>query len=134
MLYKGSCNCNRWQLEVETTKHLEHYNPRDCDCNYCQEHPSRVISDPGMSVAFIGEGFLVRQNGDRLANFYHCRDCKVLLAVGCCFDGQLRGAVNSNLLDESSQLGQPVQIQPRLLSAEEKQQRWRKLWGALSGL
>ncbi|WP_299584813.1 hypothetical protein [uncultured Microbulbifer sp.] len=87
-----------------------------------------------MLVVFIGDGILTKQNGDQLANFYHCRTCNELLAVGCTINGQLRGAVNPNLLQDVNQLGNPIQIQPRLLSAGGKIERWDKLWGVLNGL
>ncbi|MCO1334211.1 hypothetical protein MO867_07620 [Microbulbifer sp. OS29] len=87
-----------------------------------------------MSVVFIGDEISTKQNGDQLANFYHCKACNELLAVGCNINGQFRGAINSNLLQDVNQLGNPIKIQPRLLSAEEKLERWSNLWGALTGL
>jgi hypothetical protein len=54
-----------------------------------------------------------------------------LLAVGREIDGQLRGAVNSLLLEQNASLGPNVPIRPRLLSASEKLERWSKLWGKL---
>jgi len=134
MLYKGGCSCGRWCVEVDLDTPLESVTPRECDCDYCQAHASQIISDPALKAAFKGTGCVIRQNGDLLANFYHCADCQRLLAVGCEIDGQLRGAVNSHLLREASRLGKAVQIQPRLLSADEKRARWKTLWGVLQGL
>lgn len=134
MRYSGSCQCQRWQVDLRLDVPLEQLHPRVCDCSYCQAHPSRILSDPAMSVAFTGEGLSIHQNGDQLAHFYHCKACGQLLAVGCELNGQLRGAVNADLLVEAKQLGETVQIQPRLLSADEKLARWNKLWGALSDL
>jgi hypothetical protein len=134
MLYKGSCNCNRWQVEVNVTKPLGDFNPRICDCNYCQNNPSVIISDPNMVVDFVGGDITINQNGDQLANFYYCHNCGDLLAVGCNLNGQLRGAVNPNLLRNANQLGKPIQIQPRLLSSDEKLDRWDKIWGVLNGI
>jgi len=132
MIYKGSCNCNRWQVEVEVTKPLSEFNPRFCDCDYCKNSPSEIISDPNMKVDLVGGKFTINKNGDQLANFYYCDSCDDLLAVGRDFNNQLRGAVNVNLFRDSSQLGQAIAIQPRLLSADEKLDRWGKLWGQLS--
>ncbi|WP_444895011.1 hypothetical protein ACJJI5_19245 [Microbulbifer sp. EKSA008] len=87
-----------------------------------------------MLVIFIGDGISTRQNWDQLANFYHCKSCNQLLAVGCDINSQLRGAVNLNILNDMNEIGKPVQVKPRLLSAEEKLERWGKLWGSLSGL
>lgn len=134
MLYKGSCICNRWQVEVNVTKTLSDFNPRVCDCNYCQNSPSAIISDPSMVIDFVGGEITINQNGNKLANFYYCNGCGDLLAVGCTLNSQLRGAVNSNLLCNANQLGEPILIQPRLLSADEKLMRWGKLWGVLNGI
>lgn len=134
MLYKGSCKCKRWRVEVRLAVPFEDLSLRVCDCNYCQTNPSSIISDPSMSAVFFGDGISIKQNGDQLANFYHCKNCTVLLAVRCNINDQFRGAVNSNLLQSANQLGKPVKIQPKLLSADEKLERWNKLWGLLSGL
>lgn len=87
-----------------------------------------------MIINFIGGEITINQNGDELANFYYCNDCGDLLAVGCNLNGHLRGAVNPNLLRDANQLGKPIQIQPRLLSSDEKLDRWGKLWGVLNGV
>jgi hypothetical protein len=134
MHYKGSCSCNRWQVEIEVTRSLEEFNPRVCDCNYCQNNPSEIISDPNMIIEFVGGETSIIQNGDQLANFYYCNYCGDFLAVGCNLNGQLHGAVNSNLLHSSNQLGKPIKIQPWLLNSDEKLDRWGKLWGVLNGV
>jgi hypothetical protein len=96
-------------------------------------HPAAIISDPSMVIRLIGNAskLKVNMNGDQLANFYHCSACGAMLAVGCLIGDRLRGAVNSLLLDQKGLLGASVPIQPRLLSAEEKLNRWSMLWGYL---
>jgi len=134
MHYKGACSCNHWQFEIEVDKPLSKFNPRVCDCDYCQSHPSRIISDPNMRIELVGVELSISQNGDQLANFYYCNQCHDLLAVGCHLNSQLRGAVNSDLLHCSDQLDEPIQIQPKLLSSSEKLERWGSLWGVLHGV
>ena len=46
--------------------------------------------------------------------------------------GQSRGALNAFTLDDFAQLAEPVAIQPRLLSPEEKIARWARIWGSLT--
>lgn len=134
VLYKGSCNCNQWQVEMNIAKPLSDLSPRFCDCDYCQINPSRIISDPSMLINLLGGEVTINQNGDKLANFYYCSRCCDLLVVGCILNGQLRGAVNASLLSDSGQLGKAVKVQPRLLSASEKLNRWESLWGVINGL
>src|SRR5690348_16984072 len=102
MNYSGSCHCGKWKIAVSSAKPLDAFNPRVCDCEYCQSHPSALISDPLMEIELIGDdGHVVRnKNGDQLATFFHCSGCGDLLAVGCNIDGRLRGAVNALLLEQ----------------------------------
>ena len=134
MHYKGSCSCNRWQVEIDVARSLDEFNPRVCDCNYCQKNPSEIISDPNMKIELLGGETSIIQNGDQLANFYYCDSCDDLLAVGRDFNSQMRGAVNANLLRDFGQLGAAIEVQPRLLSADEKLDRWGRLWGVLNGV
>jgi len=87
-----------------------------------------------MKVDLVGDEFTIIKNGDQLASFYYCDSCGDLLAVGRTFNNQLRGAVNASLLRDSGQLGKVIEIQPRLLSADEKLDRWGKLWGQVNGI
>ena len=87
-----------------------------------------------MVINLVGGEITINKNGDQLANFYYCDHCGDLLAVGCNLNGQLRGAVNPNLLRNANQLGKPIKIQPQLLNASEKLDRWGKLWGVLNGV
>lgn len=134
MNYLGSCKCKKWKISVSIAEPLGNLNPRVCDCDYCKLHPSAVISDPRMTIELLSDSgsLIVNKNGDALASFYHCKDCGDLLAVGCQIDGHCRGAVNALLLDQKNILGEPVSIQPRLLSSAEKLSRWVKIWGRLT--
>ena len=136
MNYSGSCKCKRWSIQVSTAEALSKLNPRVCDCTYCKTHPAAIISEPHMLIRLVGEAgdLVVNTNGDQLASFYHCASCGEMLAVGCVIRGQMRGAVNSLLLDQKELLGASMPIQPRLLSAAEKLGRWSKLWGSLEGV
>jgi hypothetical protein len=133
MNYAGSCRCRSWALRIATVESPGSLRPRACDCDYCQSHPSAIVSEPTMFIELISDGgkLAIDTNGDRLANFYRCNSCGDLLAVGCEIDGELRGAANALLLDQKDLLGEAVTIQPRLLSGAEKLSRWKTLWGRL---
>jgi hypothetical protein len=107
--------------------------PRKCDCEYCESHPSALISERNMVVELVGDrdSQTVSQNGDRLASFHHCKTCRDLLAVGCKIERRLRGAVNSDLLGLEGLLGPTLALQPRFLRASEKLARWNAIWGTL---
>ena len=87
-----------------------------------------------MEIDLLGGETLIQKNGDQLAKFYYCDCCGDFLAVGCEINGELRGSVNSKFVGKASQLGEPISIQPRLLNAQEKLDRWSKLWGLLNGV
>lgn len=131
---ESTCCCGQWKATVTVMKPLAQLTPRVCDCDYCQKNPSSIVSDPSMVITLTGGTVKINKNGDRLANFYHCDRCGDFLAVGCDIDGVLRGAVNSALLGDPSQLSKPINIQPRRLSAEQKVARWGDLWGMLKGM
>ena len=132
MIYQGSCNCGKWQVKITVKTPLSDLNPRVCDCEYCQNHPSAIVSDLNMIIDFIGGTAKINQNGDQLANFYYCIGCGDLLAVGHNINGVLRGAVNSQLLEDVDEFGEPVQNQPRFLKSSEKLESWEGLWGVLN--
>jgi hypothetical protein len=134
MNYLGSCPCKTWVIRVSIAEPLSNLNPRVCDCDYCQAHPSAVISHPDMHIELLGDETRMtsHQNGDRLASFRRCSACDALLAVTCEIRGRLRGAANAHLIEQRAELGPQVAIQPRLLAAAEKLLRWEKLWGEVT--
>jgi len=87
-----------------------------------------------MKIEFTGGKYTFDQNGDRQAKFFRCNYCGDLLAVGCHINGELRGAVSSDLFDETCRFGETVKIQPWRLSSKERLERWDKLWGFLYGV
>ena len=133
-IIQGSCGCGQWHVKVSVDRSLADLNPRICDCDYCKAHPAAVISDPSMEIDLAGGRATFDQNGDRQAKFYRCEECGDLLAVRCLIGDVLRRTVNSNLFSETYQFGEPIQIQPWLLSGKERLERWGKLWGVLSGV
>jgi hypothetical protein len=92
-----------------------------------------MISDPRMSIAVTAGAFSLYKaaNGSGQADFYHCKSCNQLLVVGATLAGVSLGAVNSFLFGNLNQLGEPILVQPRLLSPGEKVARWSKIWGRL---
>lgn len=134
MIFKGKCSCSLCTIAFETEKKLSDYLPRVCDCSYCVDNPSKLVSEPDavIEISTIDSNDLVcRRNGDFLADFYHCKNCDDLMAIGKEIEGSLRGSLNAALLDDCSDLGEIVPIQPRLLSPSEKVERWKGIWSTL---
>lgn len=129
----GSCSCEQVKLSVIADVVEGELKPRICDCDYCLRNPSSVISHPTMVVRFNKkiENLSSEQNGDRLANFYRCPNCNSFLFVAAVIDGVVRGAVNSALLACEQPFGEYFPISPKMLSAEEKIERWNTLWGTI---
>jgi len=134
MIFKGKCSCSLCSVTFETEKTLSDYQPRVCDCSYCADNPGKPISEHGtvIKVTTAGSTDLVcRRNGDLLADFYHCKNCDDLIVAGKAIEGNWLGALNSELLDDCSKLAEVVPVQPRLLSPQEKVERWKRVWSTL---
>lgn len=135
MIFKGKCSCSLCFIVFETEKKLSDYQPRVCDCSYCADNPSRLISESGTVIEVSttdSKGLVCRRNGDFLAGFYHCKSCDDLIVIGREIEGSLRGSLNAALLGDCAELGETVPIQPRLLSPEEKLERWKGVWSRLA--
>ncbi|MCG8383119.1 MAG: hypothetical protein MJA28_13060 [Gammaproteobacteria bacterium] len=134
MKMTGVCTCKNWTVAMDFPGQLKDLTPRICDCDYCKKYPSVIISHPNSTVLFEGGKAEIRSNGDQLARFSSCSVCKRFLAVTSVINGQVRGAVNAELFGDVNMYGAPKQIQPYLLSADQKIERWAQLWGIVAGV
>lgn len=133
MNLNGTCECGKVCVAVFAAVDATTLNPRVCDCDYCQSHPSKIISHPTMKINLnipFSE-FHIDKNGDGLAGFYRCQACTSLVFVGCEIDGVMRGAVNAGLFQSEIEFGQTLNISPKRLSADKKNERWSDLWGVV---
>lgn len=132
MKISGTCKCGNCEVVAEGPIELSELVPRFCDCEYCQQHPSAVVSNSKMLVSVKSKSSIYTAfNGSNQATFYHCQDCNQLLAVGATLGEVSLGAVNAFLFGDLSQFAEPISIQPWLLSPSEKVARWSKVWGGL---
>ena len=133
MQLSGVCQCGSCEITAEGPVEVSELVPRVCDCEYCQAHPSAVISNPKMTITIRAKASNLYEatNGSGQATFYHCKSCNQLLAVGATFGGVTMGAVNAFLFGNPNQFAEPISIQPRLLSPVEKIERWSRIWGGL---
>ena len=72
------------------------------------------------------------KQGSEQAKFWQCTSCQQIVAVSCEIAGNLKGTVNANLFAQSHKLKTPVVVSPKLLSPEQKRDRWAKAWLSFS--
>lgn len=132
MKIRGTCKCGNCEVVAEGPIEPSELVPRFCDCEYCQQNPSAVVSNSKMVVSVKSQSSMYTAfNGSGQATFYHCQGCNQLLSVGATFGGVSLGAVNAFLFGDLSQFAEPISIQPWRLSPTEKAARWPKVWGRL---
>lgn len=128
---QGGCHCEALKVTFTTQSPPADIKPRICDCTFCVKHAAAYISDPDGSLAIqaIDEESLGRyQQGTDLTDFLVCTACGVLVGVIADLEGMLLGAVNARCLDDWKSFGQGTVVSPRLLSTDEKINRWKSVW------
>lgn len=118
-------------LSAELTRAPDTYNPRACDCDFCQMHGAVYVSDAqgALVIQLENERATARyRQGSGQAEFLGCRNCGVLVGALYGYDGLLHAAVNVRALDVRAHFGSAQIASPKALSDDEKSQRWRDLW------
>ena len=127
--YKGQCDCGDINCRLTLPNTLSTFHPRQCDCDYCKARNLSYLSDPEGKVVIIHKGEIsVEHQGSGQANFLHCLSCKTLIAVTVETENGIKGAINSGVLALANQLLTPLPVSPKLLSKDEKRERWQSLW------
>lgn len=125
----GQCQCGNISFELLLPQPIESYSPRLCDCHFCQLNQIIYLSDPQGELILSAQVFTNYQTqGDNKAKFITCENCQQVVAAIYQFKNETKGAVNANLLNRKIDSNSIQNVSPRLLSSEEKTQRWRQLW------
>jgi hypothetical protein len=127
----GGCHCGALRWQFTTTKLLDDFSPRACDCDYCTRHRAAWISDPAGQLRIHASTAKLQRyrQGSGQAEFLLCRDCGVLVAVTARGDdGRLFGAVNRNAFDQRDAFVAETVVSPQLLAVETKLERWSGVW------
>ena len=128
-VHAGKCGCSAVRVQMLLPCSLETLEPRRCDCDYCVAHDGVYLSHPDAELRIWSRQALSQERqGDEIARILLCSECGDLTAVICELDGVLRGAVRPQLLDDFSFLPPARAVSPKLLSPEEKADRWKNLW------
>lgn len=118
-------------MTVELTALPSACHPRACDCDFCIKHGAAYISDPdGCLRIRIKERELLRfyRQGSATAECLICGNCGVLVGVIYQSEGKTFGTLNVGAVDRNAEFGERTLVSPRLLSANEKVERWKRLW------
>ena len=76
----GGCHCKTIRVELGTDLAPSSFEPGACQCSFCRQHQSRVISDPnGRARIVVADGTLLSryQFGMKSIEFLVCRNCGV---------------------------------------------------------
>jgi len=129
LTYHGQCQCGQIRFQIELPKRLNHYQPRACDCDFCVTRNVQYLSDSKGKIFLSKQDMaFAQQQGDYQAQFVTCENCGSIVAATYHQKNEVKGAVNAQLLADRSLLAEPLKVSPKLLSAEEKVNRWRELW------
>ena len=127
----GGCHCGSIRLEIELPNTPETYSPRVCDCDFCRKHGAEYVTDPDGSlvIRLQNEHMLNRyRQGAEIADCLVCATCGVLVAIHYQDEGQSFAAANSRAVDGNVRFGESIPVSPKVLSASEKVERWKRLW------
>lgn len=127
----GSCHCGNIGVSVGLPREPHEYCPRVCDCEFCRKHGASYFSDPGGILSLrVADRKLLHsyRQGSGTAEMLLCKNCGVLIGGVLRADGEVFAAINTKVIDANVHFGDDKIASPKLLSVEQKTERWRKLW------
>lgn len=131
-ILSGSCHCGRCTVTLTLPQPPGSYAPRRCDCDFCTARHLLYLSDPNGQLHISANSALTRlKQGSEQAEFLACSQCHTIVAVCYREAENCVGAINANLLQPQHPFAEAVTVQPRLLAAETKTERWKQLWTPL---
>lgn len=128
---RAGCHCNNITVEVTLSGDLAEYTPRACDCDFCIKNGAAYVSDSkgklAVKIRNPEESTLYKQ-GDNLVELLICKQCGVMVCATYTDGNEIYGTLNSKTLSNRDQLSPSQVATPKLLSPEEKIERWKALW------
>jgi hypothetical protein len=128
---EGGCHCGNLHLTMGLTRPPSGYAPRECDCDFCQRHGAAYVSDPAgtLRLQIEDEGRVTRyRQGAERAVCLLCSSCGVLVAVLYEEGARSWATVNFRAVDRAEFFGARTAVSPKLLEADEKLERWKRIW------
>jgi hypothetical protein len=130
---KGGCYCGNILVQLELANEPGYYNPRACDCGFCRKHGAAYLSDPKGSLRLEihdpDRSTRYRQ-GNELAEMLLCTRCGVLVGALYRDDEHVYATINAKTIEAAEGFGSEQTVSPKMLAAEEKVARWKKVWFA----
>ena len=128
----GTCRCGAVSCNIQLPQAPSSYAPRRCDCDFCTARDLLYLSDPNGQLHISANSALTRlKQGSEQAEFLACSQCQTVVAV-CYREAEISvGAINASLLQPQPPFAAAVTVQPRLLAADSKTERWKQLWTPL---
>lgn len=127
----GGCDCGNILFEMESALDFRLVNPRACDCDFCVKHGATYISDANgkLKVRIKDKANLSEYHqGSGIASFLVCKQCGVLIGGYYESNNQIYAAINSRSVNRDVHFGLDMVSSPKVLTDDEKTQRWRELW------
>jgi len=137
----GQCACGTVSFTLCLPTDLAQLSPRACDCDFCTTRQIAWLSHPkGKLIISSREALLKVQQGSEQAEFLTCPNCNSVVAAALSPElssaleskSHTLAAVNATLLNEHKRLATAVVASPKMLSPEEKNQRWQQVWMPLT--
>ncbi|WP_052155007.1 hypothetical protein [Aliiglaciecola lipolytica] len=127
--YSVNCNCKSITVNISLPNTIESYQPRACDCDFCQSHNLSYLSDKDGTLSISPTAKLnTLKQGSQQASFLQCANCLQVVAVTYYSAELQKGAVSSELFSTSHALPEAIAVSPKRLSESEKVQRWSTMW------
>ncbi len=128
----GTCRCGAVSCNIQLPQPPSSYAPRRCDCDFCTSRDLLYLSDPNGQLHISANSALTRlKQGSEQAEFLACSQCQPVVAV-CYREAEICvGAINASLLQPQHPFAAAMIVQPRLLAADSKTERWKQLWTPL---
>lgn len=132
-MYKinGGCHCGNIRVDLKISHSPDTYNPRTCDCDFCQKHGASYLSDPEGSLHIHVKSTQLLgkyRQGSGTAHCLLCTNCGVLVGVAYQDDDQLFATINSQVVENGVTFGEKKTVSPKTFTASEKIARWKGVW------
>ncbi len=126
--YRGKCTCGAVRIVLSMPQAIENYCSRACDCDFCTRRHIEYISHPDGAVLIEANYALetIKQGSDQ-AEFLACSECDDVITASYPEPRRI-GSLNATLLADYPALQGAEVVSPKLLNADDKLARWRKLW------